>query len=161
MIPGHSLDITATTSSAEPAADNTEAPLIDLRIDSDGLGPLTVHIPPDTTAPALARTLIDCRTQIAQHGARLAAFLSLPDVDATGIDLATQCDTFFIGEFTDTDEVVSELTEIADWQNALDRFAEERGLTGLVRLDTAAIAEQAAMTWDIVEMGGRLYVFDK
>jgi hypothetical protein len=47
------------------------------------------------------------------------------------------------------------------WQTEVDRFAAEHGLIGLVTLDREAIATIAAMTWDIVEMKGRLYVFDR
>lgn len=142
---------------------DTEPPLVDVRLDSEPFGALTVHVPPDTTAPALQRTLDTCRREVAQHGARLAAFLSLPGTDATGGDLAARCDTCFIREFANIyeamNQIVSEQIQITDWQRQLDQFAKEHAMTGLVRLDEDAIREQSQMNGEIVDMRGRMYVF--
>ena len=95
------------------------------------------------------------------HGDAFRAFLQLPDSDPTDPQLLALFTETYVGNFVSMNHVLDELTEIDSWQDAVDSFADQQGLSGMVFIDRAAVARQAEDTWDIVRMGGRLYVFNK
>jgi len=98
---------------------------------------------------------------IREQGDAFRAYLQLPDIDTHRDDLLQTFREFYIGEFISMAALLDELTEIRDWTNALQEVARTWGIQGMVSLDRAKIEAMARETWDIVERGGRLYVFIK
>ncbi len=105
-----------------------------------------------------ARTVAD---GIAQHGDAFRAFLELSDTDRRSTRLLDDFVAAYVGTFETMDALIEGLTEIRYWQTALDEFADQHGLHGLVSIDRAAITRFATQVWDIVRINGRLYVFNK
>jgi hypothetical protein len=98
---------------------------------------------------------------IAEHGDAFRAYLQLPDIDLGREDPMETFQEFYVGSYTSMSALLDELTEVRDWENALNDFARQRGIDGLVSLDRNKVERIARGTWDIVETGGRLYVFTK
>jgi hypothetical protein len=98
---------------------------------------------------------------LAEHGDAFRAYLHLPDVDETADDLLLTFREFYIGTYPDIDALLDALTEIRDWEAAIDELAARHGIDGLVSLDRSKVELVARETWDIVDLGGRLYVFTK
>jgi hypothetical protein len=98
---------------------------------------------------------------LAARGDLARAFLSLPDVDASLPNIAGLLDDLYIGVFDDIDEVLANITEYPDWEVELEKWAEQRGLIGMVALDRDEIEKMTRETWDIVELEGRCYVFNR
>lgn len=98
---------------------------------------------------------------IRQHGDAFRAFLELPDTERLSARLLDDFVAAYVGAFESMDAIIDGLTEIRDWQTALDEFADQRGLHGLVSIDRAAITRFATEVWDIARLNGRLYVFNK
>ncbi|MCA1605052.1 MAG: hypothetical protein LC775_06190, partial [Acidobacteria bacterium] len=59
------------------------------------------------------------------------------------------------------DALLDELTEIRDCVAAINKVAEGWGFGGMASLDRAMVEAITHETWDIAEIGGRLYVFTK
>ena len=98
---------------------------------------------------------------LAEHGDAFRAYLLLPDVDAGAGDLLVSFGEFYIGAYPHMDALLDDLTEVRDWEAAIDELAARHGIDGLVSLDRTKVELIARETWDIVEVGGRLYVFTK
>jgi len=98
---------------------------------------------------------------LADHGDAFRAYLSLPDVDESADDLLLTFGEFYIGAYPHIDALLDDLTEVCDWESAIDELAARHGIEGLVSLDRSKVEPIARETWDIVELGGRLYVFSK
>lgn len=98
---------------------------------------------------------------LAEHGDAFRAYLSLPDVDDSAVDLLETFHEFYIGAYPHIDALLDDLTEVRDWESAIDELAARYGIDGLVSLDRSKVEPIARETWDIVEVGGRLYVFTK
>ena len=96
-----------------------------------------------------------------EHGDAFRAYLQLPDIDRDRDDLLTTFQEFYVGNYTSMDALLDELTEVRDWERALDKFAGRWGIDGLVALDRDKVEHVARLTWDIVEIGGRFHVFTK
>jgi hypothetical protein len=120
----------------------------------------TIHRPaafsdfPNQSTEQLGKLLIE-------HGDPLRAYLELGDIDATAASLIDDFRSNYVGWYSDMDEVVEGLTEIQDWERDLVQWSMERGLQGMVSLDHDGIEKVTRETWDVVEIGGRLYVFNR
>lgn len=135
--------------------------LVSIHVETPEGSLLRLRVPEDTPDESVAQVVQARLTDIAVLGPAFAAYLQLADTDATRTDLAEQHRGYLIGDFADMDEILRELTEAPAWQRDLQEFARQRGIEDLVRLDWNALRRIARSTWDIVEAGGRLYVFDK
>lgn len=98
---------------------------------------------------------------LAEHDDAFRAYLLLPDVDAGAQDLLVTFGDFYIGSYPHMDALLDDLTEVRDWEAAIVELAARHGIDDLVSLDRAKVELVARETWDIVEVGGRLYVFTK
>jgi hypothetical protein len=98
---------------------------------------------------------------LAEHGDAFRAYLHLPDIDQCADDLLVTFGEFYIGAYPHMDALLDDLTEVRDWEAAIDELAARHGIEGLVSLDRTKVELIARETWDIVEVGGRLYVFTK
>jgi hypothetical protein len=127
-----------------------------------------VNRPPDTDADR--RGTVDAVEEatspqveqgLAEHGDAFRAYLGLPDVDESAVDLLETFHEFYIGAYPHIDALLDDLTEVRDWESAIDELAARYGIDGLVSLDRSKVEPIARETWDIVEVGRRLYVFTK
>jgi hypothetical protein len=112
------------------------------------------HRSGDATSPQVEQGLAD-------HGDAFRAYLHLPDVDQSADDLVVTFGEFYIGTYPHMDALLDELTEVRDWEAAIGELAARHGIDELVSLDRTKVELVARETWDIVDVGGRLYVFTK
>ncbi|MEC3979634.1 hypothetical protein [Amycolatopsis sp. H20-H5] len=98
---------------------------------------------------------------VREHGDAFRAYLQLPDIDPSRDDLLQTFHEFYVGRFASMDALLDELTEIRDWQHAVDEVADRLGFDGLVTLNHAKLEAVARETWDIVEIGEVFYAFTK
>jgi hypothetical protein len=98
---------------------------------------------------------------IREHGDAFRAYLQLPDIDPHRHDLLQTFHEFYIDTFVSMDALLDELTDIRAWTDAINEVASRCGIDGMISLDRVKIEAVAHETWDIVEIGGRLYVFAK
>jgi len=96
-----------------------------------------------------------------EHGDAFRAYLQLPDVDPGRDDLLQTFHEFYIGAFDSMHALLEELTEIREWQRAIDEAARRGGFEEFITLEQAKIEAVARVTWDIIEIGGKLHVFSK
>ncbi len=96
-----------------------------------------------------------------EHGDAFRAYLRLPDIQAGRDDLVEAFHEFYVGSFPTMDALLDQLTEVRDWEHALDDLAGQWGIDGLVSLDRRKVERVARETWDIVELNGHFYAFDK
>ncbi|MEC5152429.1 hypothetical protein [Cryobacterium sp. GrIS_2_6] len=90
------------------------------------------------------------------------AFLRLADVDASATNLVESFHDSYISSFGSIDEALYGLTELDEWETDLHNFAADRGiLPDAVSLNLDLIEAQTRDIYDIVEMNGVLYVFNK
>lgn len=98
---------------------------------------------------------------IREHGDAFRAYLELPDVELNRDDLIRTFREFYIGTFPSMDTLLDELTEIRDCVAAMNNVAASWGFDDMASLDSTKVERVARETWDIVEIGGKLHVFDK
>jgi hypothetical protein len=98
---------------------------------------------------------------IREYGDAFRAYLSLPDVEPDRPGLLPTFHEFYIGTFDSMRALLEGLTEIRDWQRALEEAARRGGFEEFVTLEQAKIEAVARATWDIIEVGGKLHVFNK
>lgn len=109
---------------------------------------------PEPTSPEAAEG-------IREHGDAFHAYLTLDDVDPGSDDLLQTFTEFYIGAFPSMDHLLDELTEIRDWERGVAELAGRWGIDDLVSLDRSKVEHVARLTWDIVELNGRYFVFAK
>lgn len=115
-------------------------------------GPPTAESPPDI--PPVAQGLHE-------HGDAFRAFLQLPDTDPHDEGLIDAFLEFYDGVFASMDELVEAKTDIRACRTAVKNVAAAWGYEEFVTLDGAKIEAAVRATWDVVEIGGRFYVFSK
>jgi len=118
-----------------------------------------IYVPATKTGDDIQELTAGLATLIEKHGDSLRAFLRLRDVDASSPNLTESFEQTFCGTYLDMEDVVLNVTEMADWETELQQWAMERGIAGAVSIDRAAIEEQTREVYDIVELEGRCHVF--
>ncbi|GAB3172284.1 hypothetical protein GCM10027059_41790 [Myceligenerans halotolerans] len=96
-----------------------------------------------------------------EHGDAFRAFLTLPDAQPDSDDLLDRFRAFYVGSYASMDALLDGLTEITLWREAIHELEKHLGIRGYIQLDTAQVEAVARETWDIVELGQSLYVFEK
>lgn len=96
-----------------------------------------------------------------EHGDAFRAFLKLPDANPDSPDLLDRFRAFYIGTYPSMDALLTDLTEITLWREAISELGKYLGIRGYIQLDTAQIEAMARETWDIVQVGQAFYVFNK
>jgi hypothetical protein len=130
---------------AEPHdVDRHQAPLPTAKPNED-------HVEPDTAATFGLPDTPQIRQGLLKHGDAFRAYLQLPDIDPDHEDILQGFDDFYIGTYGSLDALVTDLGEDIFSSAELEQLARE----GVTRED------MAHASWDIVEIGGRLYVFTK
>jgi len=120
-----------------------------------------IYVPATKTGDDIHELAAGLAGLIEKHGDSLRAFLRLRDVDASSPNLIESFEQTFVGTYLDMQDVVLNVTEMSDWETELQHWAMERGITGAVYIDRAAIEEQTREVYDIVELEGRCHVFDR
>ena len=118
-----------------------------------------VYVPATKTGDDIQELAAGLAALIEKHGDSLRAFLRLRDVDASSPNLIESFEQTLCGTYLDMEDVVLNVTEMSDWETELQQWAMERGITGAVYIDRAAIEEQTREVYDIVELKGRCHVF--
>jgi hypothetical protein len=89
-------------------------------------------------------------------------FLSLPDVDASSANLEKSFHDTYVGEFISVEDALYDLVELEEWETDLHNFAADRGiLPHALSIDHDIIEAQAREIYDLVEVGGVVYAFNK
>jgi hypothetical protein len=96
-----------------------------------------------------------------EYGDAFHAYLQLPDIDRRREDLLETFHEVYVGRYASMDALLEELTDVRDWQDALDELAGQWGIDGLVSLDRDRVEGIARQAWDIVETAGSFYAFAK
>lgn len=98
---------------------------------------------------------------VREHGDAFRAFLMLDDVDPRRDDLISRFHEWYVATFSSRDALLDGLSEVTDWEAAVKALAEELGIEGFVRVDREAIWDVIHDAWEIVELNGKYYVFEK
>lgn len=98
---------------------------------------------------------------IRQFGDAFRAYLALEDIDPDREDLIETFHEVYVGCFANMHEVIEGLTEITDWQAALDEVTARYGIDDLVSIDRPKVERMVRSTWSLKRVGGVIYVFDK
>jgi len=131
--------------------------------DSADIGGSLIRHSHPASQSAIERTRMIARLEplLVEAGDAMRAYLQLPDVDASRNDLVDRFKVDFAGAFKDVTSAIDAVTELPGWERELVTWAAERGLDGMVAIDRTKVESFAREVWDIVEFGGRCYVFDK
>ncbi|MBN9156930.1 hypothetical protein [Microbacterium sp.] len=90
------------------------------------------------------------------------AFLTLADVSAADPNLTESFRETYRGSYPHVEDAVRDLTEVATWEEELEQFADDRGLPrAAVRLEYDVITDLVRDTFDFVERGWNIHVFEK
>lgn len=98
---------------------------------------------------------------IRQFGDAFRAYLALEDIDSDREDLIDTFHEVYVGRFATMHDVIEGLTEITDWQAALDEVTARYGIDDLVSIDRPKVERIVRSTWSLKRIGGAIYVFDK
>lgn len=123
---------------------------------------LTIHVPADHNQAAIEK-LTDALADLhAGEEPVLQAFLTLPDVNAATDNLLEAMGDAYIGDYSDIEAAVHELAEVDERVEDVVDFANERQMhVDDVNADYEALYEILQEGYDLVEHGGRVYVFYK
>jgi hypothetical protein len=97
----------------------------------------------------------------AEYGDAFRAYLGLPDIDPARSDLIETFHEFYVASYASMDDLLNDMTEVQEWEAAVDQLAQTHGIDGFISLDRSKVEHVARETWDIVEIGGRLHAFLK
>ena len=157
----------ADTGSADPELLRTECQQLQAHSwhtpdATEWLRRLSQHLAVTGSASSPERPLPEQAAEgLREHGDAFRAYLRLPDIQADRDDLVEAFHEFYVGSFPTMDALLDQLTEVRDWEHALGELAGQWGIDGLVSLDRRKVERVARETWDIVELNGHFYVFDK
>lgn len=92
----------------------------------------------------------------------LQAFLALPSIDAMSGDIMGDFHERHVGTWERIEDAITELCLLDDREEEVSNFAAERKLYyDYLTPDYEALQEEFEETFDLVEKGGRTYVFSK
>lgn len=171
--PASALHQFAVTGRGDPDAISAETIPLYIRPDTpaevrqwiDYLGTYLLHqqdqmAPTGLAEPTRLRTPQEIEG-IRLHGNAFIAYLSLPDIDPDRKDLLQTFAEVYVGTYTSINHLIDELTEITDWQAALDKVSDQWGIEDLVTLNRAKIERLVRDRWDIVQINNQLFAFEK
>lgn len=95
------------------------------------------------------------------YGNAFRAFLKLDDIEPDRNDLVELFQDVYIGSFSTMNDVVAGLTPWTEWVEAVEELQERMVIPGQIRLDYVAAVNLAKDTYDLVELDGMLYAFEK
>lgn len=120
-----------------------------------------VRVPATLTARDIIRLGARLEALEEIHEPAFRAFLRLADVNAADPGLVDTFHETYVGRYRTMDTLIDELTEITEWQTAVDELSTRLGIDGMVTIDRSAVERLVRERWDITEEDGVLYVFEK
>lgn len=100
--------------------------------------------------------------QYAQHGTPFALYLGLDDVDPYGEELAQRFKADFVGTYPDRQSLMDETLETLGLREDLDEFMRTHmEFEGLLTFDYDTLWELLQDRYEIIDIGGVLYVFER
>ena len=135
--------------------------LVRATVSVDGV-PHVVHAPATVNGSGITCLGEQLSNSPEARTAAFWAFLSFPDVNAADPNLVESFQDSFIEEFRTIEDALYGLTELTDWEADLRTFAEDRGLLpDAVSIDHDVIENQTRDVYDLVEIGGSIYAFNR
>ncbi len=116
---------------------------------------------PTADEPTEAALPSQAEQGIREFGDAFRAYLALEDIDPAREDLIQTFHEVYVGRYRTMDAVVGALTEVTEWQAAVDELSTRLGIDGLVAIDHSAVDRLVRERWDVNEVDGVLYVFEK
>jgi hypothetical protein len=95
------------------------------------------------------------------YGDSMRAFLTLPDVNAAELELLRQFKELYVGSFEDATDALYGLSDLHEWNAELSEWAEARGLADMVAIDMEQMELRVRDIYDLVELKGRIYAFNR
>lgn len=124
--------------------------------------PATVHVPASFTAADMEQLIVRLEECDEFFGPAFRAFLTLPDVNAGAVDVLDNFQDNYVGSFNDIDEAVYALSPLEDWEIELGNWADDHGLPAdAVELNAEYVIEQTRDAYDLIDVGGMIYAFNK
>lgn len=175
LVPSSELDRFARTGDADPAGLHQECQYIKEHFaQTDNIDTWTRHFEQHlasrsdlgrkvTPPPTENETLDHPQVQrgIREHGDAFRAYLQLPDTDPTQDYLLRTFYEFYVGSFETMEAALDELTEVKDCIAIAREVAKLWGMQDYITVDWKHLEATARQTWDVVEMGGKLHLFNK
>ena len=123
---------------------------------------LKVNIPASHTGPELQELVARLEKLPEILEPSFHAFLALPDVDASAANVADLFEQHFVGRFETEDDAIEGLSPIDEWETRLGEWSAELGLPAeAVTIDRSIVSTQLREVYDIVELEGRIYAFNR
>lgn len=102
------------------------------------------------------------RRLAAKHGGAATAFLSLPDVDPYRESVVDDFTEAFLGDYPDRETLIDSELEALGWDEKLKHMIACHDIPeGMLTWSWPEIWKVIAEQYDIVEQGGRIYVFSQ
>jgi len=95
----------------------------------------------------------------ASRGKAFLIYLSLDTVDAETEDIEDRFAADYAGSYESVGALLDGFSDLSEWKSDLARWADERGLDGLVTLDESRILERIQNVYEVCDVDGGLYVF--
>ena len=123
---------------------------------------VTVHVPGIYGSKDVAELTEELSVLALDKDPALRAFLSLPDVNAMSGNIMEDFHAQYIGAYLSIDDALHELAEVDERERDIFTYAEDRQLViEQMNPDYAALREEVADAFDLVEEEGRVYAFHK
>ena len=98
----------------------------------------------------------------ARHGAAAAAYLSLPDVDPYRESVVDDFTGVFLGEYPDRETLINSELEALGWDERLKHMIACHDIPdGMLVWSWPEVWKVIAEQYDVIEQGGKLYVFSQ
>jgi len=91
----------------------------------------------------------------------LQAYLRLRDVNAAADNLAEAFEEHFVADFDTIESALYALTELTEWETDLAAFGRERGIQSALSVDHDVVESLTREIFDLVDLKGRIYAFQK
>jgi len=123
---------------------------------------LTVNIPASLTGPEIQEAVAHLEQLPEMFEPAFHAFLTLPDVDASAKNVTDSFEQFFVGRFETEDDALEGLSPIQEWETSIGEWTAKQGLPAeAASIDRSVVSAQLREVYDIVELEGRIYAFNK
>lgn len=89
------------------------------------------------------------------------AYLELPDIDRSDPAAINAFSQHYVGSYPSMDSLLEELTELTEWEAAIEELATTYGIEGVILLDRNRLESTVRAIWDIVGGPNYFHVFNK
>ena len=96
-----------------------------------------------------------------RHGKAFSAFLTLGDIDIRSPDILEQFELYYRGSFPDVRALADMFIDSLGWKATFDALQRtEPELSSFLQWNYSQIEERLHLIYDIIEIDGRIYLFD-